>query len=316
MARRGRFGQEYVLGPLRNRTPGWERVMVPLQKVCTPEGLLIKGHECDAADFLLDVLQALAWQERAFEGLDWQSTRSVVDEIFGFITRRRYHCPRSACRFTRDVCILEQLVTLDLPKCAEPLVLRELWEARWRKTNEPEGFCCPSEHLGRAVQDFMETEPPCLIIRLGRTGKTVDGLGEKISSPVSFPRRLDWMRSGHYDFAGAILHEGKTQNSGHYSAACMVDPSAVDRSTDRFGFAHFDDAAVKGKRWSFFQEREQQQNVYMMVYTRVARRVANPETGASLSYAVGEAMENFRERASFAQIRIACHDGASGSCIR
>ena len=148
----------------------------------------------------------------------------------------------------------------------------------------------------------MENEPPCLIIRLCRTKTTADGRGEKISSPVRIPQRLDWMRTGHYEFAGAIFHEGATPDHGHYTAACMVDPSAVDRSTGAYGYVHFNDSVATGKRWGFFQKREQQTQVYMMVYTRVARRAANQDTGGSLPFVVGAATEAFRRPAPVAEI--------------
>ena len=298
MARRGRFGHDYACA-LPGGAVTSTRAMAPVDAVCTPKGKLRKGPECDATDFLVDVLETLVWQERAFSDV----TRSVIDhEIFGFITRRRYHCPLRDCKFTRDQCIVQKIVELELRACEEPLALRELWDARWRKTWEPDELCCPSAHEGRETQEFMETEPPCLIIRLLRAKKTANGVGKKIRTPVSFPRRLDWMRSGPYGFVGAILHHGDTKDTGHYTAACMVDPSAVDRSTGRHGFVHFNDEGTSGQRWSFFQQRPQQKAVCTMVYTRVARRAANQDTGGSLPFVVGAATEAFRRPAPVAEI--------------
>ena len=149
------------------------------------------------------------------------------------------------------------------------------------------------------MQEFMETEPQCLIIRLIRA-KGVNG-GIKRCDHVSFPLRLDWLRSGAFELAGAIFHHGDTPDGGHYTAACMVDPVAAARSASPSGYVHFNDAETRRiKSASFFRAVNQQRDVYMMLYTRVARREANgggpvashaPHTSSSLPYRVGGASE-------------------------
>ena len=79
------------------------------------------------------------------------------------------------------------------------------------------------------AHDFMETEPPCLFISLGREQRL-----ENNSRPVSFPQRLTFLRTGIYEFAGAIFHAGECATSGHYTAVCVLD-------RDANSYARFDD---------------------------------------------------------------------------
>ena len=289
MARRGRFGVEYALKERVQSVRNYaDHEMLPLHQARAAGGALKKGRPGDPAGFFLSVLETLAWEERGMSGYVRDRTRSVVlHELFGFIIRERGHCSREECHRTRDRCDFAHSVLLSLPGGHATVELRDLWERRWGEFSD-EGATCCGRHAGQMRQDFVETEPTCLVIQLRRGEAQTD---RKVTQPVSFPQRLDWMRTGDYELCGIIFHHGETITDGHCTAAC-----ALDRATG--AYAHFNDSGVSRKQWGFFAKDEQRQDAYLLLYTRVSTRgVLDGDAMGSLPYAVGPATERLlRER--------------------
>ena len=117
--------------------------------------------------------------------------------------------------------------------------LEDLWVSRWQASRgEPGAF---GDTRGSSIsQDFMDTEPLCLLIVLQSSAgsKGVD----KNNRVVSFPSRLESLRTRAYDFAGAISHLGDTTASGHYTAACAL------RRENEWEYAYFDDGKTLVKK--------------------------------------------------------------------
>ena len=189
------------------------------------------GEQADASDFLLAFLDTLQWEERGMQGYDQDSSRSVVTELFGMLVREREHCPRVDCLYTRDRVNESLMVDLVVNGREDVVVsLRDLWDAKFAKLRAAFTTCCDTSrpgtsngedavlHESKQVQYFLDTEPPCLIIHLRRGAGRV-----KSNRPVSFPQRLDWLRTGEYVFCGVIFHHGLSAAAGHYTAGCAVD---------------------------------------------------------------------------------------------
>ena len=85
-----------------------------------------RGPQCDAADFMVALLQELAVAERGLEGYDEETSRCLFYELFGFIHRTREHCLVEGCRFTRDCCSRNYMnVQLLVSGCPESVVTLE-----------------------------------------------------------------------------------------------------------------------------------------------------------------------------------------------
>ena len=142
--------------------------------------------------------------------------------------------------------------------------------------------CCPRTPCGHSVRTFLEREPPLLYVVLNRAHTTRARQGgaiqnHKSHAAVDFPRYLR-QRSGLYECAGIIHHEGETCNSGHYTAIC--------RTSARGGYRHFDDAGVSDKSlsWNEVTRIKWQRTAHSLLYVRVdlsgdARTDSLPYTG-------------------------------------
>ena len=232
-------------------------------------------------------------------GLGARSLSVIDNELFGGIVRRRFQCVNPSCPAPlEDRCDFATHVVLDVPTGGEEVVsLRDLWAAKvtadpdCQASGTPGRGCCGTQ--GKLDQAFLEKEPPCLIICLQRI--VCDGAGgqRKVCRRVSFPPRLEWLRSGVYECAGVVHHRGKEAHRGHYTATCQID-----RSAGQYGDFD-DDKPVRRKAWSFLEEPRQQRDAYVLLYVRVASHDhADPSMSRPLPYEVGEASERLGVRGS------------------
>ena len=85
LTRRGRFGRDFALDVV-------------------DEGGKLKEVEpmCDAAEFMIVLLERLGAEECALEDFKSDTSRSILYELFGYIVRSRRHCLVDACGITRD----------------------------------------------------------------------------------------------------------------------------------------------------------------------------------------------------------------------
>jgi hypothetical protein len=127
-------------------------------------------------------------------------------------------------------------------------------------------------------QELIEREPPLLFVAVdrGRELRTRNGqLIRRWKDPslVAFPQRLGFMRSGEYEFCGAILHHGATPLEGHYTAICRLGPNA---------YGHFDDRGVNRLAWAEVETMQDiARDVYIILYARCSVRCGDDPTGAA-----------------------------------
>ena len=181
--------------------------------------------------------------------------------------------------------------------------LEDLWERRWQASSgEPGVF---GDKRGSSIsQDFMETEPLCLLIVLLRSAGS-KGM-DKNNRLVSFPSRLEFLRTGAYDFAGAFFHRGDSTTSGHYTAACAL------RRDGEWDYAYFDDAKPPVlKKWEFLENAKQMAQAYVLLYTRSSYVPVQDShrLPRELPYAVGLGTQSFlQERLRVAEAAEALAD--------
>ena len=193
--------------------------------------------------------------------------------------RFRKVCANRDCEETSDVCEWREVHSLGVPLGIDKITFQQLWDKYMQPgwVESQLACCCPRTPCGHSVRTFLEREPPLLYVRLDR----VHTDGEKSHAAVDFPRYLR-QRSGLYECAGIIHHEGETCNSGHYTAIC--------RTSARGGYRHFDDAGVSDKSlsWNEVTRIKWQRTAHSLLYVRVdLSDAARADSQSTLPYAVG-----------------------------
>ncbi len=228
LVRRGRCGARFAVPP----SPGCAvdaYGMVPRAAVVQKTGKLKKGPQCCALDFLSSFLAVVGESWPGMEGV------AQICDLFGCVTRTRYGCDREPCRHTRDESVLDRCVRLGVVgSAARTVALGELWGCAFRGTLDTGRPCTACQHLdggasgGKTVrsQVFLDREPPVLVINLNRAsrGEGKGAVALKARARVSYPQRLDFLRSGSYVCIGALYHVGPNADRGHWTAAASVGP--------------------------------------------------------------------------------------------
>ena len=250
--------------------------------------LKIRGAQGDAVAFIDALIKRRALEEHALGSYDPATSMEPRYDLFGFVIRSRRHCDE-----TRDICsgncTHAGLRVTGTSTSASAVSLEELWWRRWQRSpGEP--AVSGQSRQSSISQEFMETEPLCLLIVLQRSADSNGRL--KNNRPVSFPPRLDFLRTGAYDFAGAILHVGETAIDGHYTAACAL------RREGKCDYAFFDDdKRPVMEKWDFFEDAAQMGQAYVHLYRRSSYVAVQDSNGLPLSlpYAVGACTETFMQ---------------------
>ena len=100
--------------------------------------------------------------------------------------------------------------------------------AQLRLVGENQFECHP---CGNTKQDATKTslfslDPPTLLVSFARFNLNVyTGVNTKISTPVNFGRTLQFRDNVNYDLIGIIIHDGRTDVSGHYYAYLQLGHS-------------------------------------------------------------------------------------------
>ena len=140
-----------------------------------------------------------------------------------------------------------------------------------RNDDHANRFHCPRDPPCAAdsvscKQVFVEREPPVLLVglkraievpRLNRRGFRVGVAYRKLQNSVSFPKCIDFLRSGPYRCVGVVRHQGDSTRSGHYLANCWLGGDS---------YAVFDDSRVIPCTWERFAACGQE--AYLLVYVR------------------------------------------------
>ena len=195
------------------------------------------GPQCDAWEFCEAVWEkVLRWESdqtlNLLRGASEEdrarvAARSVLGEyVWGGLVRSRVRCSR--CEGASDA--LAQVVFLDLNLPSEEVrvyrSLRALYEYHVSETRGRDTRC-PLGCGGLAyTQKFLEREPSVLFLRLLRFNTVLHqatGVYHEVRLDrlVDIPEKIDFLRSGEYHFAGAVLHHGaQSVRGGHYTALC------------------------------------------------------------------------------------------------
>ncbi len=251
----------------------------------------VRAPQCDAFEFALAAMRALGAHEAGtLAGLveDMRGElgdRVVVSEyIWGMLFRERVRCAQ--CVAVSDHFQTRWYADLNLAsnQCE---TLRDLWVLHLSECDSADGRArCPRACGGLGcMQCFLEREPPVLVLRLLRGVQewvrprgAARGPGRllseyKIARRVRFPEVIDFMRTGPYHFAGAVVHHGGVLTSGHYTSACWL-------GGDRY--ASFDDipaARATPLGWGTLSGAITQKGVYVLVYVRQAFWDGRERTG-------------------------------------
>ena len=146
--------------------------------------------------------------------------------------------------------------------------------------------CCCPHGVGEYQQIYLEEEPACMLIVLVRdhAGRA----GHKICTPVEFPRKLEWMRTGDYECVAVVHHTGTSAKHGHYVATCLTDTAS--------GRYHsFSDADPPIPcSWTYLEETAQRESAYILTYVRVSERGGDVAFDRKWPYSVSSKSE--RER--------------------
>ena len=259
-ARAGRYGQDF-----RRRADG--------------------APQCDAVSFLTHVLDAIAESERrAIAGLDAtplgeeESRTAARDVVWGSLFRHRLRCP-DCSRVSDELAVLSIIALMLLGNTMN--TLEQLWARHCSEHDADEQARCPDlcEQWRGTVkrQWFLEREPPVMFFQLerGKEEHTVRNgrvyvKKEKIQRMVSFPQRLEVLRSGPYMFAGAVRHIGQSLSHGHYVASVWL-------GGDRY--AELNDEGCQMLTWAQVTSKEALQQVYLLAYVRVGFWNGNEDNG-------------------------------------
>ena len=194
--------------------------------------------------------------------------RSILDEhVWGALVRTRIRCAQ--CEGTSDSLHARQFVDLNMVDglgTLQALYENYVSECRGELTR------CPVACGGLGYQQFfLEREPPVLFFRLLRFRPSDDMLSEvRVNRAIALPEKIDFLRSGPYQFAAAVLHHGDNTGNGHYTTLCWEGNWAGE---DRYRW--YDD---ERRSWEMMSWREVQRGqfrgrsvglgAYILVYVR------------------------------------------------
>lgn len=186
------------------------------------------GDQCDAAEFAQAAMGALDPYE-ASRCSDFRHRSVSLDYVWGGLFRSRTRCAQ--CGAVSDTLLQRPLIEVEFGAHASgEVTLRQLWEQHCGETRSSGTVCPVRDSTGcrglAYTQTFLEREPPVLMFWLRRgwqrwRGGALAGEG-KHAALVDFPEAIDFMRSGPYHFAGAVMHRGTRVRSGHYVAGCWL----------------------------------------------------------------------------------------------
>ena len=107
-----------------------------------------------------------------------------------------------------------------------------------------------------------------LLFRLKRFYQEVARTGERRNRKdrrrVSFPEALDFMRSGEYQLAATVQHEGPELNRGHYVATLWEGAEAGANCYREYR----DDVPGASLAWNALPLERLQADAYVLVYVR------------------------------------------------
>ena len=191
------------------------------------------GQPGDASSFMVSLLRILGepdrqWMAAQLAGRGHDEWSFFDETIFGCVIRNRSYCCK--CKRVLDSLQGSSQVSLDVCERVSAVRLQSLWEVHF-SSMQSTASCAGAVEApcdGRLEwQRFLEKEPPvlCIVLRRGMQERNASGriVREwKVCTPVTCPRSIQFLRSGVYDFAGAVLHEGTRCDRGHYTAVCRV----------------------------------------------------------------------------------------------
>ena len=103
------------------------------------------------------------------------------------------------------------------------ITLQEMWDYHFGE--HLSDSACLSCNNPVVRQNFLEGEPPLLIMKLER-GVQIENSGmmvsQKIHNGVDFPETLDCMRTMKYALCGVVMHHGSQVSAGRYTMFCRM----------------------------------------------------------------------------------------------
>ena len=240
--------------------------------------------KCDSWEFMLAFMDALITGLGECAATLYQrfiadhGNRTVIMEtVVGMLWRVRKRCSSGLCMATSDVLSNQQWYVPLAPPLIGSVSLEELWMDHFMEVRNPGHTCGVGTCRCAAIQQtFLEREPPVLILRLDRV-RMVRGKDVKMQGHVSFPKRIDFMRSGPYTFCGLVRHVGATAKSGHYDAFCAVGvPNSLGTC-----YGHFNDSRCERVSWETVASRHTQSSVTVLVYARSKFASADDRSGGT-----------------------------------
>ena len=190
-----------------------------------------EGRQCDASEFLLDMLVRLREQERSAHRCSWWNHGLVdgsadcthVDRLFGAVAERRSRC--TVCHMVRAKYTHQTSVELDAaPDDGIPMTVSELFLKEFapeRQDGEP--FRCPRCECNRVhvQQRRIVHAPNVLVVQIKRLhvdpAQALDGVLAR--HRVSVEEALSLRGLPRMVLAGVVYHSGRTAEVGHYVSA-------------------------------------------------------------------------------------------------
>ena len=233
------------------------------------------GPQCDAWDCLFQCVESLSEYEsdKLVSGLrdctqeqreGVGERRVVLEHVCGMLFRNRVRCAQ--CTAVSDT--MNQFPHAELEMSDNVFTsLKDLWLHHVTE-GRAQGCRCPVMCGANAYsQRFLEREPPVLFFRLKRFyEEIVDGArhGRKDRRRVRFPEVLDFMRSGEYQFAATLQHEGHSLSVGHYVATVWEGAEAGAKRYREYR----DDDVGESLTWEALPLERLQADAYVLVYVR------------------------------------------------
>ena len=252
-----------------------------------PQINFLEGSQCDAYLFCLSIIRCMGMacesdhpSDRRQLNFTYGVRDGIEEAVLGSLVRERSFCRQ--CKASHDRMLFQGVWNLQMPTrnhrgliTLDTLFTRHFLPERAADGSQrcPQGLGC----IGAAMkQKFLERDPPVLCMALMRGSQLHHGDGTvrnwKDKRPVWFSRTLNFMRSGFYEFLGAVLHLGDSADDGHYIAISRVSANE---------FMLFDDARVQRYTWEQIQHSESfARSAYILVYTRGSLRDPAHPTGA------------------------------------
>ena len=266
LARKGKFGADFSKRP------------------CDPrEG----GPQCDACDVLECLLSEIvqltphSMESSDKDYLRQHGERNILqDAVFGFLNRVRTRCIHRPCSEIRDSLHNRELVLkLSFPvqhssvdTSGLSMSLEELWVLHFGEVEAHIESPCATCGQPAVRQNFLEGEPPLLIIQLVRSVKNREGVARKIHTRVHFPESLSFMRTGPYALCGVVLHDGPEVHEGHYTAYCRMNEigaATVPGQCDYCFFPCTYSGPSEIRSWKDLSAPSTQSQVYILMYARI-----------------------------------------------